>query len=308
MLTRDRRRTAFTLIELLVVVSIIAVLVALTATAAFGVRRNMQKQNAETTLQKLDQMLQQKMKVTRDQIQEDVNKRAGNENTEVYTILNACGGNKEQAKAVLLYARLRRDLPMTFQEANPATMANRFTVCGYTYAPSPTFASLPTTGGNTIEDSAACLYAAIAPMGLDGLEQQVGTNAAGQKVFIDGFGSPIGFVRLGYDGNGSELNNPPFLRGPVFDPFYPNKDGAGNYRDLGTDFPGGTFNAQVWNAVRPNVAWLTTPAAYPGRRNHVTFCFSAGANRLFPEPPSNGIFDGDNLFSYRLRREGTKGD
>jgi prepilin-type N-terminal cleavage/methylation domain-containing protein len=303
MLTRDRR-SAFTLIELLVVISIIAVLAALTATAVFGVRRNMQKTSAETTLQKIDQKLLQKVKTIRDQIQEDLTKRSGAENPEVYSVLTACGGDKERAKGVLLYARLRRDLPMTFAEAR-----GNFVVCGHTYRASPAFASLPAAGTGDIEESAACLYTAVAAMGsLDGLEQQVGTSQAGHKVFIDGIGQPVGFNRLGYDGNGGELN-----KAPAFDPFYPNKSGAGAYRNLATEYDAtngaNAFNNQVWLAVRqPAVSWLPAPTAYPGLKHHTAFCFSAGLNRTFAEPPSNGIYDGDNLFSYRLRLEGGSGD
>lgn len=306
MLTHDRRRPAFTLIELLVVISIIAVLVALTATAAMGVRRNMQKQNAETTLQKLDTKLRQKMKDNEERITDDLRK-GGQDNAEVSTILAFCGGNKDLAKGVMMYARMRRDLPMTFAEAR-----NNFTVCGYLYRASPTFSGLPATGPASIEESAACLYAALGTTGMEGLEQQVGNVDIGgvqHKVFVDGFGSPIGFNRLGYDGNGNELNTPPHAVG-VYDPFYPNKTGAA-YRNLSTDFPGGAaaFTAQVWNQVRqPAVGWLPAPGAYPGLKNHTAYCFSAGINKVFAEPPSNTIYDGDNLFSYRLRKEGGKGD
>lgn len=303
MMTARTRRPAFTLIELLVVVSIIAVLAALTATAVFAVRRGAQKQNAEATLTKIDGKLLQRIKETQAKIQDDLQNRAGSDYPEVYTILNACGGDKDKAKAVLMYARLRRDLPMTFAEAK-----SNFTVCGYTYRAGAAFNDLPAAGAGDIEESAACLYAALAQnlSGTDGLDQQVITTANGRKVFTDGFGQPIGFVRLGYDGNANELNKPT----QAFDPFYPNKTGAGVYRNLAADFPGGAanFETQVWDVVRPNVTWVAIPADYPGLKNHTAFCFSAGPNGKFPETPSNTIFDGDNLFSYRLRQEGARGD
>lgn len=308
MKTRTPRRSAFTLVELLVVISIIAILVALTATAVFGIRQNVKKSAAEATLEKIDTKLLQKIKETEARITDDL-KKASPENVEVTQVLSVVGqNNKDIAKAILLYARLRRDLPMTYQEANPA-MVNRFSVCGYQYAPSPAFSALPNTGGGTVdqsvEESAVCLYAAIVPMGIEGLEQQVATDAAGRKFFTDGMGRPVGFVRLGYDGNNGELN-----KGPI-DPFYPNKNAqTGAYRDLSADYPGGAmaFNNQVWLGVRqPTVPWLPAPGAYRPLTYHTAFCFSAGINEDF-DAPAPGLYNGDNLFSYRLRKEGGKGD
>jgi prepilin-type N-terminal cleavage/methylation domain-containing protein len=311
-------RPAFTLVELLVVVSIIAILVALTATAVFGVRRGMQKTNAEATCAKVDQKILQRMKQMDGQITHDLQK-GGQDNPEVVTILGACGGNKDVAKAVMMYARMRRDFPMTYREAK-----TDFMVCTYRYRASPAFAALPAptpVGSETIEESAACLYAAIAPMGLDGLEGQVSTTSTGQKCFTDGMNMPIGFVRMGYDGNNDELTKPTRL----YDPFYPNKNATtGAYRNLSADFPGGVpaFTTQVWSVIHPNVVWFPAPrpagtwATYPGLKNHTAFCFSAGVNGEWdiPDPPivspaqPNSLYDGDNLFSYRLRKEGASGD
>jgi prepilin-type N-terminal cleavage/methylation domain-containing protein len=301
MLTRSRR-PAFTLVELLVVVSIIAVLVALTATAVFAVRSGAQKSNAEATLQKIDQKVEQRMKTMRESINADFRDRK--DHPEVVAMTAAANGNPDVAKALMLYGRTRRDFPMTYAEAK-----SDFIVAGYTYRASPAFAGLPAPGAGDIEESAACLYAIVAPIGLDGLEQQVGKNAANQNAFIDGMGSPIAFVRLGYDGNAAELNS------KAFDPFYPNKTGAGAYRNLASDFDAingaGAFEMQVWdrpNGVRSTVGWVAVPTDYPGLKNHTWFVISAGPNRLFPEAPSNTIYDGDNLLSYRLRREGAGGD
>jgi hypothetical protein len=216
----------------------------------------------------------------------------------------ACGGNTEAAKSIMLYARMRQQLPMTFAEAK-----SNFTVCGYLYRASPTFAGLPNAPDGDIDASAACLFAALGTTGMEGLEQQADTSKVNnQKVFIDGLGQPIGFNRLGYDGSVGELN-----KTPAFDPFYPNKSGAGAYRNLATDFDAtngpNAFNTQVWQFVRqPAVTWLPAPTPYPGLKHHTAFCFSAGLNHTFAEPPSNGIYDGDNLFSYRLRLEGGRGD
>jgi prepilin-type N-terminal cleavage/methylation domain-containing protein len=302
MLTRNRRRPAFTLVELLVVVSIIAILVALTATAAFGVRRNMQNQNSEATLQKLDTKVQQKVKDIRDRIQDEVgNKSTGSQ--EAAVAMTAAGNDKEGAKSIMLYARLKQQLPMSFAEARtpfPPAAAGY----GFTYQPSPAFNGLPMSGSVTLDESAACLYAAIAPMGLEGLEQQVGTNAAGQKVFVDGFGTPIGFIRIAYDGNLNELNTSPQTKNANQDPYDPSGKAAAVF----------TANPTLWTSVLG--PQLTDAGTYnvnaaPYRttnRNHSIALISAGATRKWIDAPATSVFDGDNLFSYRLRREGKHGD
>lgn len=295
MMTRDRRRPAFTLIELLVVVSIIAVLAALTATAAFSVRRNMQKQNAEATLQKLDEKAQLKVKDIRDRIQDDIQK--GNAQAEYSSALSLAGNNKDGAKSIMLYARLRQQMPMSFAEAKTP-----FTVGTYQYPASPAFNGLPNiAGAPTTAHAAACLYAALAPMGLDGLEQQVGSvdiNGTPQKVFVDGFGSPITFVRLAFDGNADELNTDPQTRFPNRDPFDP-EGKATTVSALTTLWP--TLNCPTLSD-----GGYVQPATYRAtNRNHVIAIISAGPNKIFADP---GIYNGDNLIGYRLRREGARGD
>lgn len=298
MLTRNRRRAAFTLVELLVVVSIIAVLVALTATAAFGVRNGMSKQNSEVTLQKIDTKIRDRVKSIRDQINDDIkNNRTQNE----YNAASGLTGNVEGAKAIMLYARLKQQLPMSITEAQ-----SPFVVNGYNYPSSPAFKGLnPNPGGATLEQSAACLYAAVAAMGsLDGLEQQVGTSPNGYKVFVDGFGQPIAFIRLAFDGNAGELNNSPFTKSPNQDPFDPDGKAAGVLTStpaLWTTFLG----PQLTDAGA-----YSYPTTYRAtNRNHAIAIFSAGQNKKYYEvPASSGLFDdADNLFGYRLR-EGRHGD
>ncbi|MFY7953033.1 MAG: type II secretion system protein [Armatimonadaceae bacterium] len=311
MLTRDRRRPAFTLIELLVVISIIAVLVALTATAAFGVRRNMQKQNAEATLQKLDQKVGQKLKGIRDQIQEDVKKGTAAQEYEAAKSITA--GNPEGAKAIMLYARLRQQLPMSFAESRTTLSIGSGTT--YTYPNSPAFREFQTTpSAATIEESAACLYAALAQTGLEGLEQQVGTNPSGQKVFTDGFGMPIGFIRIAFDGNSGELNVAPQTNSPGRDPFDPEDRASAALSNVAlwnsllgpTLTNAGSYNL---NASPYRTSAAPTPVALRTHRNHTIALVSAGINKQWIDvPATNTIYDGDNLFSYRLRKEGGKGD
>lgn len=301
MLSRTPRRPAFTLVELLVVISIIVILVALTATAVLGVRRGMQKTNAEATLQKLDQNLRQKVKGIRDQIQDDT--KNGRAEAEYAAAKSLTGNNSEGAKAIMLYARLKQQLPMSYAEARtPFTIGSGST---YTYQPSPAFQSLGSGpfGAATLEQSAVCLYLALAPMGLDGLENQVGTVANNQKTFVDGTGMPVAFIRVLYDGNNNELNLPPLVVNSARDPYDPDNKATAALTALwgGTTQLGGP---QLTDAG----PYQSSPYRAATNRNHTMALISAGPNNEWIEAPSNSILDGDNLFSYRLRKEGAKGD
>ncbi len=305
---RTPRRAAFTLVELLVVISIIGILLALTTAAVVGVRRKQQNEFSEATLTKLDTRIQDKMRKITDQINSDVTNNAA----EAPTVVSACGGNKDVAKAVMLYARMRQQLPMSYYEAKTS-----FIVAGWTYRPPAAFATLPTTpAADPYEESAVCFYAAVAADGLEGLNFQQGNGlTTGLPVFLDGFGTPIAFVRLGYDGNTNELN--PTTPAPL-DPFFPAKG-----HNLGNDYPGFTanFNADVWLKVRPcaglsaPLAWVPPPQplgnwnSYPGPKVHKSFLVSAGPNKQYIDTnPVANLYGGDNLLSFRLRKEGGRGD
>ncbi len=296
MLTRDRR-PAFTLIELLVVISIIAVLSAITVAAVFGVRRTMQTQNCEATIGKVNQKLDNRVKEIRDRIQDEVKKGSGSPE---YSAALGVAGSPEGAKSLMLYARLKQQLPMSYAEGNTA-----FSVGGYPYPPSPAFREFATlTSNRTVEESAVCLHAAINAMGMmDGLEQQVGTGpVTGQKVFMDGFNTPIGFVRLGYDGAGGELNHPTYNgNNPGRDPFDPANSATAALTSLW-----GTLNGPQLTDAGP-YSYPTTYRANPAlnNRNHAIVLISAGPNKVFAEPT---LYDGDNILSYRLRREGANGN
>lgn len=306
MLTRDRR-PAFTLIELLVVISIIAVLSAITVAAVFGVRRSMQTQNCEATIGKLDQKIGNRVKEIRDQIQSDIGV-TGKARAEFEAAKSLTGGNDEGAKSLMLYARLRQQLPMSFAEGNaPLTLGT------HTYQPSPAFREFNTLTANpaTIEQSAVCLHAAINAMGMmDGLEQQVGTldatsgPLAGQKVFMDGFNTPIGFVRIAYDGAGGELNARPQAANPAQDPFDRDNKLSALFQS----------NTPLWNSLLGPQLTNAGPYSYAtpyrfnpalNNRNHAIVLISAGPNKVFAEPT---LYDGDNILSYRLRREGANGN
>lgn len=312
-MTRTARRPGFTLVELLVVMAIIATLSAVAVGALFRIRSAQDKSNTEATLQKIDQKLTQKLKTISEKVNDPRNKGEIR-----YTTAYSLGGSSDDiAKAILMYAYTKNELPMTFNEAKANT-----TFAGLTIPASPIFAALP-AGTGVPEESAVCIYLALSSQGNEGLEQQIGdviVNGVTYKCYIDQYGQPICFTRYGYGGDaGTELDNPPFVKAPIgvntFDPYY-SKQTNGAYRNLALDYPGNNvanFNTNVWTPYLASLpAWAIPPAVptlqtqYPGLRNHTSTVFSAGLNKTLLEP--TGIYTGDNIVSYRLRKEGQKGD
>lgn len=302
-----RHRDGFTLVELLVMVALLATLAAVVLGAVMRVRQAQDKSFSEATVSKVDSLLAQKLKTIQEQIKDRRKPVRGWD--EAMTMTNQ---NPDIAEAVLMYAYTKNQLPMTFAEAvNPTVISVNGQ--GFSLLPSPVFtaAGLP-AGTGVPEESAVCLYLALAPLGLAGMEQQVGDapNVAGKKVFLDAYREPLYFSRLTFGGDaGAELDAPPYVKAPVasntFDPFYP-KQANGQYRNLATDI--GVANANtLWAQVIPvtNANWPGVPLQYPGLRNHTAAVISAGPDKNLLVP---GVFSGDNLLSYRLRKDGAKGD
>lgn len=296
------RRPGFTMVELLVAIALIATLAALSVGAVFRIRSAQQKSSTEATLQKLDTKLQEKIK----RIAEKVRDPRNQQSTQYQAALSMAGGSHDIAQAILMYAYTRNELPMTFAEAKSPTVVGSLTLL-----PSPIFATLPAgTGGP--EESAVCVHVALSTLGNEGLEQQIGDapGLPGLKCYLDAYGQPIYFNRLAFGGaGGTELNAPPYVKTPVpantFDPFYP-KQTNGAYRNLSTDW-GAPNTAVLWAATAPATLanWSATPAGYPGQVNHTAVLISAGYDK---DLLGLGLFGGDNLLSYRTRKEGQKGD
>ncbi len=301
------RRPGFTMVELLVVVALIATLAALSVGTVFRIRTAQQRSSSEATLQKLDTKLLEKMRLIEEQVKEDVSKKTPK--TGAGELIDN-GFTSEQAMAILMYYRTRHQLPTTFAEATtPITIPGT----GVVLNPSPIFVTTvgPLLKTGDINESAVLIHLILSQSGggNEGLSQQIGdvtVNGSTQKCYLDAYGQPIAFVRHAYDGNLNEINLSPLTKNPAVDPFDPlNKA------------PAQLSSPAVWAAVKQPVlteggspCFLDVPVyrAVGTNRNHLSAVVSAGPNKVFLDGPGLSMLDGDNLVSYRLRREGQKGD
>lgn len=303
------RRPGFTMVELLVVVALIATLAALSVGTVFRIRTAQQRSSSEATLQKLDTKLGEKIRLIEEQIAEDVRlKKPGTGAGE----LHDAGYPPETARSILMYARLRNQLPTTFTEAvTPTPIPGTSIVLPPSVVFVATVGPLLKTGD--INESAVLIHLALSQSGggNEGLSQQIGdvtVNGSTQKCYLDAYGQPIAFVRLAYDGNLNEINLSPLTKNPAVDPFDPaNKPTTATILSV----------PAVWAAVKQPVmteggspCFLDVPVyrAVGTNRNHLSAVVSAGPNKVFLDGPGLSMLDGDNLVSYRLRREGQKGD
>jgi prepilin-type N-terminal cleavage/methylation domain-containing protein len=303
----QQSRRGFTLVEVLVVISILAIIAAIGAGAYFAIMGSQKNDASRSAVAKIDGLLLRKMKAIRDKIKDDVrNNRPGTG----YSELKTAGLTSEAAEAVLLYCRMKNELPMTYAEALTATGIPFTTIA---LPVRSEFKGLSGSPGIHVE-SAVCLYRALATMGLEGLEQQQDASLAGtEKYFKDNGGKPIIFNRLAYGGDQNELNSAPYSKVPPFDPFFPKKLPNGTYQDLSAEL-GAVNTATFWNAVTPPLVAVKTywgiPFTYPVRTFHTACAISFGQQDqsvidpgMYPAMYGNG-----NIVSYRLREEGAKGD
>ena len=315
----QQARRGFTLVEVLVVVSILAIIAAIGAGAYFAIMGSQKNDASRSAVAKIDGLLLSKMKAIRDKIKDDVrNNRPGTG----YPELKTAGLTSEAAEAVLLYCRMKNELPMTYAEALAPTQIPFVTPAIFLPSRSE-FKGLPTAPPPLPAlhvQSAVCLYRALATMGLEGLEQQLDASEAGaEKYFKDNAGKPIIFNRMAFGGDQGELNT------RNYDPFFPKKmptppNPANTYRNL-SDELGAANTVIFWNAVTPPLAVRTLwgiPNTYPlltANQNHTSCVISWGQEGSDAPAPlavvnSNPalFYANGNIVSYRLRAEGAKGD
>jgi prepilin-type N-terminal cleavage/methylation domain-containing protein len=315
-------RRGFTLVEMLTVVSIIAVLTAISVGAFVRVRAAQAVNNAEGTLSKLHGLMATRWSAVVDQSRRTV----------PTPLLDRCGSDPDRAQALWAYATLKNEFPMSFTEATTTINLGS----GAVLSPRSIFQAIATpanvaAGFTPEQQSAALFYAAITQggnagnaAGADGTEQQVGTTEAGGKklqVYLDTWGNPIVFIR---HANSPEVNGPPYTRGNktqlgaspqivtnTLDPKGRLSAWPGAIQNTWlnlTSFQSGVTNQNYVNtqlsAGYPAIAGLTwSPIAYS--QNTVPTLVSYGPGG---EPPFAAWTDEGNLLSYRLRREGDRGN
>lgn len=317
------RRRGVSLIEMLVVIALIGLLSAISAGAVFRLRSVQDQNNAEGTLSKVHSNLQTRWSAVLDQAKKDVPQAL---------IDGLAEGDKDRAIAIWSYAKLQNEFPENFVEAKRTITLN-----GVALKPRKAFETIANDPANsslsTDQQSAVLICAAILSTGnsgnamaSDGIQNQtmpiLGGNS-GSNCFKDSWGSPIVFRR---HGKSSEINdNPSFTRGNSV-----KTPGTGvqvtmlNSLDpLGklTDWTGNTAWA---NAARtsPSVpaSWETVAfqlgfaSSIPHKfkfknENSLPTLISAGKNKQL----GTNMFGGDdgsddNILSFRLRREGDRGN
>jgi prepilin-type N-terminal cleavage/methylation domain-containing protein len=331
MIRMTQQRRGFSLTEVLVVVGILALIAAIAAGAYFAVAGGQKQDAAKATMSKIDNQLLRKMKMIRDRIKDDIrDKRAGSGIPE----LKNAGFSSEAAEAIMLYLRMKNELPMTFQEATTATS---ITLMPINPGP-PITITLPSkaefktlTGAPALHlQSAACLFAALGTVGGEGTEQQVGEIEPGSyKCYVSNT-KPVIFNRLAYAGDQNELNMAPYAKSPPYDPFFPKKLPNGTYQNLATElgvvnanafwetvtpvnaaFAVGNANRYVplvyWGIPRPVGAAAPGNTGYPAGTFHTACAISWGQEGQDVTAPSS-LYGNGNIVSYRLREEGARGD
>ncbi len=191
---RPSARGGFTLIELVVVVGIILVLVSLSIGAVMRVVNIQQRRNTEATILKVDHAFQVQWKAVIDLAKtEQVNPIA--------TAL--AGGDDRRARVIHILMCLRREFPISFQEATqtismpnvgtfPPNQAYVLALQNYTLANN-------WGGRGVLDQSSACLYLALKQhrsgvgfdpdTGLTAGQEVVDPANDGVKEIIDGFPS-----------------------------------------------------------------------------------------------------------------------
>jgi len=285
-ITHSAFRNGFTLIELLVVIAIMTILMALAVGAYFRVYGSQQVRKTETNMKTINTGLEGQWNAVIDDVKDEI--KNGRMPAAFMTL---AGGDQERAKALYMKARLKQEFPMTFDEArNPAP--------GYLAAkPFYTQALQGAMGGSNTDQSSALLYLALsqqrrgASFNADqlgpGATADVAFSSAALKVFIDGWKRTISFERWTEDnGFAAEMTGTHGDRDPE-DPSnkltqsWANKSAA----ELLLRIPTGTGQSPFPAANRYRGPFLRSDGA------------SAGSGMT-----------GDDILSFRLAREGRRGN
>ena len=344
MLTRrhhsPRPRRGFSLIEILVVISIIGVLTAITAGAMFRIRASQTVSNTEGTLSKIDRLVMGRWSAVVDQAKRTVPvalvDRCGGDK-ERATALWTYATLKNEFPMTFLEAKATVNL------GAGVSLSPR----GYfvKVANGPALASLEEESAALLYAGVNQSGNAGSAAGGDGLNQQVGNtkpDGSGAAVYKDGWGGSVLFLR---HASGGEINVPPYSHPNTITVSVPVAGGGAVQKQLnvvnildprGLISDWGVVGSNPWldqttmDGLQKNSAYLkqeferglvSIPAPSRFRyqplksaENVIPTLVSSGANKLFgadyldPAPAAPNDQSADNLLSYRLRREGDRGN
>lgn len=307
---RSPARAGFTLIELLIVITIIAGLLALTASATMRVIGVQQERSTETIVKKVADVFDKHWKAVIAKAYEEPIPDAI-----LPALLNRAGpasSPEEQAKrARVLYVKLRlqQQFPMRFSEINNPTLIQ---VPNIRLPVVPTYVkAIQGLSGNPNEECSICLLLALSQSrsGIVTNLEDFGANAIntlgnGGKGFVDSWSQPIVFCRWPVGNDEMNSSNP-------------GKTGRqATFRDL--QDPNGLLITGAWNKNgNANRDWVNTnihrihennvPKAY----FNVPMIWSFGPDKKPGLNLSDMSFTGapadanDNIYSFRLRLGGS---
>jgi prepilin-type N-terminal cleavage/methylation domain-containing protein len=329
---RRNRRAAFTIIELLIVMGIIAVIASLSIGAVFSLRESQLKNATETTMQKLSSALDQQIKATMDQIYEE---------TPAGSAMTLANNDLRRGRVIYTKLRLAKEFPVTFDQVRGHTP---FLPLPTDIGRKEAYFQVITGGADATTnypkfdwESSALLYLALK----QGRRGQAAFDAATlvepaaiqtrsdgtttYQVFVDAWGNPLRFYMFPFDND--ELNVP---GSP-----YSVTTTTGNSAD--TVDPEGTLMIPSWrlNGSAPSANAqlfarychrLPSPsdpnpsvAANPNNARVLLAVVAStgkdGAWGLDDTPLTSPFMrvtsydqQTDNIYSYRLRRFGNRGD
>lgn len=288
-------RRGFTLIELIVIIAIIAALMALTASAVIKYMLVQQVNNTQTTLNKVQSVLNRQWSAAKDQAwKEPIPTSVQSYMTSPTTNLVGNDANVEgRMRVIYVKLRMRQMFPMNFNEAlNPAPLPP---IPGYvTYLNQLGVSS--SSGANY--ESAACLMMALQRAqsggGVDSADLGGGgsskafTLPSGNSIraFADPWGQPIYFTRVpaGYP------------------PLNPGSNGLPGINDPGD--PQGYLNALGWPKTA-NTTLFTQLTLQPLAAQNCSYKLlpmvaSSGPDQKMSDPihfSMTQTIDNDNLYS-----------